>query len=52
MDIKATDDWMRLTGADLDFILALEEYLNLHHTSLTQFKEWKDNEDLHQMRDY
>ena len=50
MDVETLDTLMAQTGADIDFILALEEYLNLHQTSLPQFIEWKHNEDLHQMQ--
>ena len=49
MDVKTTDEMMEYIGTSLDMILALEEYLNLHGTTLKNFKDWKHNEDLYEM---
>ena len=45
MDIKDIDMWIQQTGTDLDFVLALEDYLNLYDTSLSAFLQWKHKED-------
>ena len=47
MKLVEMDRLMKLSGANLDFILALDEYLKLHQTSLEHFIEWKDHEDMH-----
>ena len=50
MYISQVDTIMEHSGASLDFILALEEYLQKHNTSLQEFMEWKNYEDMYSMQ--
>jgi hypothetical protein len=52
MKLVEIDSLMKLSGANLDFILAIGEYLKLHQTSLQHFIEWKDHEDLYSMQEH
>jgi len=52
MKLVEMDRLMKLSGANLDFILALDEYLKLHQTTLQHFIEWKEDEDLYSMQDF
>lgn len=40
MDLRQTDKLMQDTGANLDFLLLLEEYLQTYHLSLDHLTEW------------
>ena len=50
MHISQVDTIMKHSGASLDFILALEEYLQKHNTSLQEFMEWKNYEDMYSLQ--
>ena len=51
VDVEVLCDTLSNAEKRLDFILALEEYLELYNTSLAQLIEWKEHEDMQQMQE-
>ena len=51
MDVEVLCNTLSNAEKRLDFILALDEYLELYNTSLSKLIEWKEHEDLRQMQE-